>query len=220
MKDRGFTMGKNMHEKSAAKLPRMSPTQRALAAAHEAGHAVAHELIDDGIKYAKLQAKIVKEGAVEGVEWGHVISKPSELWVGNLAREFFCMYAGPWAERCYTFKPAHHYSDTAKLVRYANHLKVSEQEFLALCKKTKSRLNAWVRNMSVRRAINEVAQTLRTKKYISGDEVRAIVDKHGRDDMMRSIDRSILEPSVQWALAQKDRRSPVAYLRAEKKQSK
>lgn len=165
------------------------------AAVHEAGHAVVHDVFREGVEYAELHTKtsnawIARTGGMcEVVSTGFTQPKVRDLNTRrDLELESMCCLAGPLAEECFTCKKAPDIDDMTMFGGCAKHFNLSKEEAVVLLEKTIERVNTWMSNDRVQAAIKEVATALAVHKRISGDEVRLIVDRHGREEMLRSAE--------------------------------
>lgn len=166
----------------------------AAAAIHEAGHAVAEEFVQVGIQYAELhdnrlvrQKFITRSGelASSGISTG--FTQPNERPLNNpqdFYRECFTTLAGPIAEEMFTRENAIDDGDRTQLLRYSQHLKLPPDEAQDIFKKALNAVCTFLENDSAWGAVKDIAQILMVERRISGDEVRAIVDRNDRGKMM------------------------------------
>jgi hypothetical protein len=170
--------------------------EEAAACFHEAGHAVADELLGEGVEYVECYRKQDDTPVLtrtSGLEAGGILSgftqpkrRPFNS-LDDLERESIATWAGPIAEELFTGKQAVDGGDMTKLIQYARHFKLSPDEAGALFRKTQSDACTLLNNVAVRAAVKEIANLLYTSRRISGDEVRAIVDRNGREQMLESM---------------------------------
>lgn len=171
------------------------------AAVHEAVHAVTGELIQTGIEYVEIAEKVENVQTLTrdnrlsetGMSSGYTQPKPRPLdTVEDLEKECITTWAGPVAEEYLTGKRAEDDGDRTTLVRLfkAPHLKISSDQVEPILRKTYTDTQTLIRNEATWAAIKETATLLINRKRISGDEVRAIVDRNGRARMLASLIRS------------------------------
>lgn len=168
----------------------------AAACFHEAGHAVADELLGEGVEYVEIHRKedntpvLSRTGELVagGISTGFTQPKRRPLnSLDDLEREFIATLAGPIAEEFFTGNRAEDDGDMTKLFQYARHFKLSQNDAVSLLRKTQSDARTLLNNIAVRAAVKEIARLLGTSMRISGDEVRAIVDRNGREQMLESM---------------------------------
>jgi len=194
-------MFKNISNKWSS--PETVPPEELMADAfHEAGQAVARELSGEGI----ISAELYKEGkrldiSDAGVRLvntfgGHAKVKRRKA-LPDPQREFFAIYAGSFAEESFTRKRRWFPYDRNAMCLFGLRSGMTENEVAVLIQKTWERLRSWWGNSKVKECVVEVGLQLTDEGRISGQDVEDIVNKGSRNEMLRSIDRSILEPSVQ-----------------------
>jgi hypothetical protein len=190
---------KKMHERKKG----MVPLETAKAAIHEAGHAVADELLRNGVEYVEIHTKKMVEEETfhegkrysHGISTGYTASKARPLNnLEDLEKECITTWAGPIAERLFTGKD---FSGEDGDATYLSRLLFSgvieegsgktvlllpKDEATALLKKSAKLADVLMRASWP--AVGEIAKSVVLHQRISGDEVKAIVDKHGRDKML------------------------------------
>jgi hypothetical protein len=161
-------------------------------AVHEAAHCVAYEVFASGVEQAELHRRvnphdrIIKNGEVY-VAVSNGITRPKHY---NKTREdfelnCFCLLAGPLAEVGITGGKAAFQRDLEDMALCANDLNLPNDHELLV--KTDGRVKKWLLNGTVRAAIKEIADVLlKPEQVISGDQVRQIVDRLGREEMYRA----------------------------------
>jgi hypothetical protein len=169
-------------------------------ALHEAGHALAFELFRNGVEYAEIhEGKLIKQTVISGVDGkvypygistGFTQPKPRRLaTLDDLEREYIVIFAGPIAERKFTGKDAADDDDMTDIVRYGqaqtpDGVKLFAPEDAAyLIRKAESRAIVLLCNEGAWAAVSDIAM-LMVKSRVSGEQVREIVDKHGREKML------------------------------------
>jgi hypothetical protein len=201
-------MRKSTLKKWLDRKKEMVPVDTVAAAIHEAGHAVADELIREGVEYVEIHDnKMVEEETFHegkryshGISTGHTASKARPMNnQEDLEKECITTWAGPIAERLFTGKDFDGedgdatylsrllFSGIIEEVSGKIVLLLPKDEATALLNKSAKLADALIRASWP--AVTEIAQAIVVNQRISGDEVKQIVDKHGRERMLESLDK-------------------------------
>jgi len=178
-----------------AHLKEMTPS-----AMHEAGHALALELLLTGVQYAELRDNLLIEKQMTapsgeqfsgGTSTGFTESKSFPL-VSIEDLECLCIafLAGPAAEELYTgsrLGDTADISDMAWHVEDFNRCHGEKVEVARIWEKADRVVIALLAHGAAWQAVKEIANVLISERLISGDEVRAIVDRNGRDQILDAL---------------------------------
>lgn len=153
---------------------------------HEAAHCVMDELFLKGVEYAEVCDKEV-EGL--GTSNGFTQTRPRPLsTTDDFERECISSFAGPIAEDMFTGKASKgDIHDMKVIAAFGRYLNLPPDEIIRIGRKGQDNAITLLRNDVVWAAVKEIAILLATTPRVSGDQVRAMVDKHGREEMMGLI---------------------------------
>jgi hypothetical protein len=166
------------------------------AAIHEAAHAVVYDLIRKGVEYVELQNQIDEKqvlirggrGAIasHARSSGFTLPKPRPLiTLEDLKMEIVGTMAGPMAEAGLT-GDSRDEGDNTDIIRCVQHFKLSPEEAKPLLYEAQAKVRALFSLDEAWAAVVEIAEALIDKTRVSGDEVHAIVDRHGREKILES----------------------------------
>lgn len=118
-------MRKSTRKKWQERKKEMVSSETVAAAIHEAGHAVADELLRNGVEYVEIHNKILKEEVLHagqryshGISTGYTAAKPRNLrTLDDLEKECIATWAGPTAEAFFTGKDAKDDGDLTSIYR-------------------------------------------------------------------------------------------------------
>jgi len=146
-----------------------------LAAAHEAGHALAYMLSGVGVEYVTVERRTVEHNGQQMLSSGFTQPLPRPLTKETIEQEAICIMAGPAAEDMFNGEArSGSAGDIDNLRASARHVGLSDDETVELT--TSAYRSAWELVDKCFEPVKKIAFELMTKGRIEGDAVKAIIE--------------------------------------------
>jgi len=146
------------------------------AAMHEAGHALAYQLLLNGVEYADIERKTVLHGDVQAFSTGFTQPNGRRLSRETIENEAICCLAGPAAEGAFCGDEglSGALGDKNNLRKFARHVGLSNEETVELTVRSyRAACQLIDANMD---KVEQIAIELATKGRVDGAQVRAIAN--------------------------------------------